>query len=726
MATGAAINGIDKTGTPFANAGILSFDISGNYTFDPVATFTGIASVPYRISDNGNLMKVDTAYLTITVDPLPTTGINTVIANNDENISYGNAVSNSLFLNDKDPQNDLFTVTVVTGGTPGSSFTVAGTNLNGNAVANAGTLIINTNGSYTYTPGGFIGSINVPYTITDALGAASTATLNIDVLSSPNGILNDPPFAGDDFSYTTINKSVNGNFINNDSDPNGNPVSFAGITIVPGGAHTAIGSALPTIVGGTVQFYADGTYTYTPPAGYIGPDAVNYTICDVTAVTPQPLCANAQIQLLVGPGISITGKVWDDANGNVIDPGAGEPETNIGGTLFVNLANGAGNIVGTVAVANDGTYNFNNVTPGTDYTLMLSTIQGTVGQPAPATVLPVAWTNTGETRNGTIDLGAAGIIDTRTYGFTNAINFDFGIEQLPNSFDVTQSVSQPLVGQLITLNGGVNPPIPTGSDPEDGALGAGNTIVITALPANSTLLYNGIAVTTGQVIPNFNPALLQIEFTPATVGAINTSFQFAYLDAAVKQDPTPATYSINWLLPLPIKLESFTAAPQNNTVVLRWVISDEVNVSQYEIEFSSTATNFISIGNITANGNRNYSMLHTKPVIGFNYYRLKTTDKDGNVSYSDVRKVNFGKGGTVSVYPNPAVSFVNITLTNAMVNKPGTISLLSAEGKVVFQKHTNALSQTETITVANFAGGKYIVQIFTDKEVVTKSLEIIR
>jgi Bacterial Ig domain/Secretion system C-terminal sorting domain/Bacterial cadherin-like domain len=726
MTTGAAINGVDKTGTPVANAGTLTFDATGNYTFDPAATFTGIISVPYKICDNGNQPKCDTAYLTITVDPLPTTGINTVIANNDENISYGNAVSNNLFVNDKDPQNDLFTVTAVTGGTAGSSFTVAGTDLNGNTVANAGTLIINTNGSYTYNPGGFTGSINVPYTITDALGAVSTAALNIDVLSNPNGPSNDPPFAGDDFSYTTINKLVTGNFINNDSDPNGNPVSIAGTTIVPGGAHTAIGSALPTIMGGNVQFYADGTYNYAPPAGYIGPDAINYTICDVTAVTPQPLCANAQIQLLIGPGISITGKVWDDANGNVIDPGASEPETNIGGTLFVNLVNGAGNITGTVAVANDGTYNFNNVTPGTDYTLMLSTIQGTVGQPAPAAVLPAAWANTGETRNGTIDLGTAGIIDTRTYGFTNVINFNFGIEQLPNSFDVIQSVSQPVVGQLITLNGGANPPIPSGSDAEDGALGTGNTIVITTLPANSNLLYNGVAVTAGQGIGNFDPSLLQIEITAATVGAINTSFQFAYVDAASKQDPTQATYNINWLSPLPIKLESFTAAPQDNSVILKWVVSDEINVAKYEIESSTAATNFISIGNINANSNRNYSMLHTTPVIGFNYYRLKTTDKDGRISYSDVRKVNFGKGGTVNLYPNPAAGFVNITLASAMINKPGIINILSAEGKVVFQKHSNALSQIETIAVNNLAAGKYIVQIFTDKGIITRPLEIIR
>jgi hypothetical protein len=54
-------------------------------------------------------------------------------------------------------------------------------------------------------------------------------------------------------------------------------------------------------MGGTVQFYTDGTYRYTPPSGYVGPDRVNYTICDVTAVAPQPLCTNAFIHFLVSP-----------------------------------------------------------------------------------------------------------------------------------------------------------------------------------------------------------------------------------------------------------------------------------------------------------------------------------------------------------------------------------------------------------------------------------------
>jgi hypothetical protein len=728
MASGATISGTDKTGAPVANAGILSFNASGNYTFDPDPAFTGAVSIPYRLCDNGNLSKCDTAYLTVTIDPLPTTGINTVIANNDENITYGNPVSNILVVNDRDPQSDIFNVTNITGNTVGILFTVSGADQNGSPVANAGTLVVSADGTYIYTPAsGFKGSINTSYTITDALGATAIATLHIDVLADPNGLSNDPPFAGDDFSYTTINKLVTGNFINNDSDPNGNPVSFAGTTIVPGGAHTAIGSALPTVMGGTVQFYADGTYTYTPPAGYIGPDAVNYTICDVTAVTPQPLCANAQIQLLVGPGIAIAGKIWDDANGNVIDAGATEPETNIGGTLYVNLLNGSGNVVAVVAVANDGTYNFNNVTPGADYSLLLSTIQGTVGQPAPAASLPSGWTNTGETRNGTIDLGNAGIIDTRTYGFTNTINFDFGIEQLPNTDNKTTAITQPIANQLITLNGGSNPPILSGSDPEDQPVTnvlTNKSIEITTVPANSELYYNGVLVTSGQIINNFNPGLLEIKITATTILSTSTSFTYAYIDAAGKKDPSPATYTLNWLSVLPVTGLKATASLQGETATIKWETLSEQNTDYFVIERSLDNTSFIAVGNQTSAAGTSFNKREYQELDNISsltqyaiiYYRVKLTDIDGKISYSNVVAVRINKTAGITAWPNPFSSFITINVTTTQHTEL-EICLTDLAGKTVLNKTQQAergVSQVTLNSVDKLANGVYMLTV-TDR-----------
>ncbi|HPH86172.1 MAG TPA: Ig-like domain-containing protein, partial [Ferruginibacter sp.] len=492
--TGATLSGIDQTGSPVVNAGVLTFDSNGNYTFDPTPGFLGTVTVPYQVCDNGSPSVCDTANLTIIVSPLPTSGVNSVIANNDENISNGSPVGGNVTSNDHDPQGDAFTVTDVTGSTPGVSFTVAGIDLDGNPVANAGTLVINSNGTYTYTPTiGFYGSINVPYTITDTPGATSTAVLHIDVLQDPNGPANNPPFAGDDFGYTTVNVPVTGSFIDNDNDPNGDDLSYNGVTIVTGGPATAIGAPIATNQGGTIQFYTNGTYLYTPPVNYVGPDFVNYTICDVTTVAIQPLCADAVIHILVGPGINISGNVWDDANGDITDPGAAEPQTNAGGALFVNLVDNLGVVIATTAVANDGTYSFSNVTPNGSYSLVLSVTNGTIGQPAPAESLPAGWVNTGTNLNGTTSATTPGLIDVQSFGFTNTINLDFGIEQIPGTDDHNTPVPQPTVGDFITLDGGGNPPVLSGIDPEDCSTGCtvqGNSVIITTVPANAELYYN--------------------------------------------------------------------------------------------------------------------------------------------------------------------------------------------------------------------------------------------
>ena len=730
IATGSVVNGVDKTGALVANAGTITFDASGNYTFDPSPTFTGTVSIPYRLCDSGSPAACDSAFLVITVDPIPNTGVNTVIANNDENISYGEPVSNNLFVNDRDPQNDLFSVTNITGGTVGSTFTVSGIDQFGTVIANAGTLSVNANGSYTYTPAaGFYGNIKLPYSITDVPGAVSTATLYIEVLRDPNGPANDPPFAGDDFGYTTINKPVTANFISNDKEPNADQFSYGGVTIVTAGPHTAIGSPVATSKGGTVQFYADGTYTYTPPVGYTGPDNVNYTICDVTAVAPQPLCANARIHLLIGPGISISGKVWNDINGNIAMNGA-EAGTNCGGTIYINLADASNNVVAVMLVNADGTYAFNNITPGVNYTIILSATQGVVGQPAPLATLYGGWINTGETRNGIIDGGSPGMIDSRNYGFTNTINYDLGIERVPTVTSVSQNIPQPTIGQQIMLNGGANPPVPSGNDAEDGAMGAGKTIVVTSLPTNTTLLYNGVAVVEDVPIPNFDPSLLKVQITPATVGTTSTIFQFNYVDAAGKQSLAPATYTLTWLIPLPLDLLSFTGKRAGKDNLLQWTTAQEMNSHHFEVEQRTDNSSFARIGTVAAKGNTvvqtDYGFTHFSPPLGVNYYRLKLVDIDGKFSYSKTIAIkNDGAAVTISsVYPNPFRDKIEVALSFAHAEK-FTLNLYDDNGALTRTSTAMSTAGLNTISMSglrNLAVGTYFLEIKSSEETVRTKL----
>jgi hypothetical protein len=191
--------------------------------------------------------------------------------------------------------------------------TVYGIDDNGNAAV-AGTILVAANGNYTYTPctdtltpvtecgeGAFTGTLLVDYTIEDdnTNPAEDSATLTIQVLAETDELIsglasppevNDPPVAGDDLALAYFETAQTGNWLANDSDPNGDSLTLG----------YAFETPIATAEGGSIVFHADGTFTYTPPDDYIGPDQLTYTICDDGSPS---LCDVATIYLVVLPGM---------------------------------------------------------------------------------------------------------------------------------------------------------------------------------------------------------------------------------------------------------------------------------------------------------------------------------------------------------------------------------------------------------------------------------------
>ena len=182
-----------------------------------------------------------------------------------------------------------------------------------------------------------------------------------------------------------------------------------------------------------------------------------------------------------------------------------------------------------------GSYNFPNMSPNTTYVLQLTVNQGVVGQPAPAIALPANWVTTGENGNNTPD-GTPDSQLTVVVATSSVTSRNFGIEELPNSDNKTAPVQVNPGGTVK-----VQAPALSGSDPEDGPLGTGNTFKITSLPTNGTLYYNGTPVTLNQVITNYDPTKLTVD---PNDGAVTVVFTYAARDAAGQYDPTPATVTM--------------------------------------------------------------------------------------------------------------------------------------------------------------------------------------
>jgi hypothetical protein len=84
-------------------------------------------------------------------------------------------------------------------------------------------------------------------------------------LVRPAATCNLPPDAVDDHGQTLKDAALTIDVLANDSDPDGDELSTTGVTPPQNG---------------TARVNADGSITYTPASGYVGPDAFTYTASD--------------------------------------------------------------------------------------------------------------------------------------------------------------------------------------------------------------------------------------------------------------------------------------------------------------------------------------------------------------------------------------------------------------------------------------------------------------
>lgn len=163
---------------------------------------------------------------------------------------------------------------------------------------------------------------------------------------------------------------------------------------------------------------------------------------------------------------------------------------------------------------------------------------------------------------------------------------------------------------------------------------------------------------------------------------------------------------------LPIQLLSFTATADNTYVLLNWQTATEINSSLFTVEKTKDMVHIASAGELPAAGNStvtlHYSYTDKTPFAGTSYYRLKTTDKDGSVSYSPWRAVNITGGAQWQVYPNPVTDVFYIKGTASPANKV-QMQLINTNGSIVRQQTLN--NPNTSIPAVGLAAGSYIIRI---------------
>lgn len=212
---------------------------------------------------------------------------------------------------------------------------------------------------------------------------------------------------------------------------------------------------------------------------------------------------------------------------------------------------------------------------------------------------------------------------------------------------------------------------------------------------------------------------------PGVNFAITYNFPAAgtyYLVVTTLKPGSFGTYTISTIEggPLPVRLISFNAEKLNGGKnQLKWVSGEEINVAQYQVQHSSDGNKFTDIAGAViraTNSAASYSFTDNAPFKKFNYYRLKIIDKSGLLTNGKVAVVNNGNGigsGYITIFPNPAVNFLNVQ-TKAGQKGKAVVSIISADGQTVYKSdYTITNESIVNLDVKKLASGNYFVRIST-------------
>ncbi|WP_434939267.1 retention module-containing protein [Shewanella sp. HL-SH8] len=345
--------------------GTLIINIDGSYSFTPNENWNGQLPVITYTTNTGA-----TATLTINVTPVDDSA---TLLNDTNTVAEDTVATGNVLNNDQDPDSTL----EVTG------FEVDGQTYNAGdeAILTGGTLTINTDGSYSFTPNNnWNGQLPV-VTYTTNTGDTAKLTINITPVDDPTIALNDSNSVEEDVIAT-------GNVLLNDSDPDSSltVISFS----IEGDSNTYTAGASVTVENGTLQLNADGSYSFTPAPNWNGTlPVITYTTnTGVTATLTISVTPQSDPTIAVNDSISI--KEDTIASGNVlnndtdIDSSLTVQSYTIAGDQSVYQAGSSVSLPeGLLTLNTDGSYTF---TPSIDWNGQVPVITYTTNTGVTATL----------------------------------------------------------------------------------------------------------------------------------------------------------------------------------------------------------------------------------------------------------------------------------------------------------------------------------------------------
>ena len=170
---------------------------------------------------------------------------------------------------------------------------------------------------------------------------------------------------------------------------------------------------------------------------------------------------------------------------------------------------------------------------------------------------------------------------------------------------------------------------------------------------------------------------------------------------------------------LPVKLAAFSAAGQTKAITLTWSTASETGTARFEVQRSSGAEEFITIGVISvkpgAGSQATYSYSDKSNVsAGEVMYRLKIMDRDGSVEYSKVISITTRDASIVQVYPNYIQRGQPITILSNS-NNTMQAHLMDVMGNLL---STHEIKGRSLVPTSNLNHGMYLLKVTDGKKII--------
>lgn len=580
--------------------------------------------------------------------------------------------------------------------------------------------------------------------------APDQATLNVTVTAGNFFV------TSDDSNEVAGNTTKSGNIILNDNNPANLSTSGFVVQLVTG----------PT--NGTLTLNPNGSYSYTPNSGYLGPDTFTYRV-RVPGASPEfsnvstvrlnvydasKVCIiGTGTNLLANPSFTNGNVGFSSSYGFVARPAtqvnspiAGEgivsegsyavdPDARYYHPLFTGTGrNGVGDKFMMVNGSQDLSIVYQQtvtVRPNTYYSF--SAFANSINPSIPAQlgfVINGKSTSTVTTLDGSgnysriSDLWFSGgsttaVFEIRDVNKEKGGN-DFGLDDL---YLGTCTVG--LIANDVTTGTLSNTAPAISIAALSGTVTAGpplESFTVQTLPASTTgILYLGNApVIPGQVILVTQAG--QLTFDPVAGFVGRGTFTYSATDDSGAGSNNTATYTIPIdNRPLPVTLVSFEAKVVRAVdAQLNWRTASEQNNDRFEVQRSFDGRAFENIARLNGQGTTTSATTYThtdagvgKRAAGPVYYRLHQVDRDGTDSYSPVQIVRFGKAATPSItlFPNPTTAITHLNLSQLPTGTYQVRVLDNVGRQVLATTGTGGSAEPLALDLQAVAKGSYIVLV---------------